>query len=142
MGISMVGSYRVQPYRLRYYPIYSYASSMGPVYFEGSTNGGLNYTVLATLKTSKEGWNYVTATGPQAKSWYTHLRYHAVSDASSSTTYFHCPLAEIKFLGTVASRDNICSVKVWNGRRLFYPGRMNYRCDTPPLSPTASLPPI
>jgi len=60
MGIAMVGSYRIQPYRVRFYPAYQTASSIGTYVFEGSPNGGKNWTTLATGQGAEEGWNYLT----------------------------------------------------------------------------------
>jgi hypothetical protein len=111
IGLAMASGYRVRPYRMRYYPRLQYSQLLGTVLFEGSTDGGVTYKTLASTSASaREGWNYLTvnASSPYAKTWFSHLRYRPGDGYDKS----HCWLAELKFLGTVAAKKEVCTVNV------------------------------
>jgi hypothetical protein len=129
IGIRMLGQYRIQPFRMRYYPRYQYATSIQTHYFEGSTDNGVTYQILATGTSAKEGWNYLTADSQTG--WYTHLRYHSINDKYGSVR--HCPFNEIKFLGTIASTIIACPIRLSSGPRLFAPGYLNYSIAYTPV---------
>ena len=120
IGVSMVGAYRVQPYRMRFYPLFQSSVSISSYTFEGSTDGGLSYTVLASGSTAHESWNFIDSIATSG--WYTHLRYHSLDSTS------HCQIAEVKFLGVVATLDSVFPVIVLDSLSgIVYPlGSISY----------------
>lgn len=106
VGIVLPSGYRAQPYRMRFYPRLRFATYVGNFAFQGS-NDGVTYTTLATSKGAHEGWNFVTASSDVSSNWYQYFRYR-----NTDSTLTRCLLAEVDFLGVVASTAPTCTVSV------------------------------
>lgn len=102
IGVEATGSNRIQPSRMRFYPLFHSARSIQSALFECSADGGLTYTTLASVSSANEGWNYVDC---NSTLWCTHIRYRALDNSN-------CRLAEVKFLGVVAHSSNTLLVSI------------------------------
>lgn len=70
IGIALPAGYVAKPYRMRFYPRVQYSSYFGNILFEGSTNGGLSFSTIASGSGAHEAWNFIDATGPAANLWW------------------------------------------------------------------------
>eukprot|EP01035_Chromulina_nebulosa_P018019 gene18019-23659_t len=116
VGIKMTGNNRIQPYRMRFYPAYQAASSISDISFEGSLDGGISYITLDSIDSANEGWNFLSS---NSTLWFTHLRYKAYDSS-------YCRVAELKFLGVVASYSSNCNVDIQSSDSVFHVGNISY----------------
>lgn len=105
VGLQMPPGRAVLPHRVRFYPRMQYSNLVKNVVFEGS-NDGKSYITLGTGVGAHEGWNYITANGPNARNWYSYLRFRPKDGAT------FCQLAEVDFWGVAASSSPYCPINV------------------------------
>ncbi|RYG70223.1 hypothetical protein EON64_00770, partial [archaeon] len=110
VGVTLPRGYAARPYRMRFYPRIRNARHFGSYIFEGKKVGSSHYTILGRSMGADDGWNFLNADAVNGSAWYSEFRYRA---ADSSSTNSQCALAELKFLGTLASLNKTCDVRVF-----------------------------
>ena len=107
VGVELPDGYVARPFRARYFPRLQKSGNLKSYEYQGSSDGGVTWDVLALIPKAHEGWNFADPVAEKKNNWYN--RFRIVSTVSNA---FYCQFAELRFLGVMVGEEDSCSIEV------------------------------